>query len=108
MIRKEKLELKYAFLWIITSLILITLSFFPELVVLISSSLGIELPSNAVFLIGNFFMLMILFSLTIALSRHSSRNKNLTQELAILKTRMDKLEGYPDKQGNIVNTGGNF
>lgn len=92
MIRKKKLELKYALTWIVTSLLFIILSFFPRILYFISALLQIKEPVNALFLLIIFFLLIIIFTLTIALSKSSNRIATLTQEMGLLKLDHDKLK----------------
>lgn len=92
MIRKQKIELKYTLLWLLLSFISILLSIFPKITYKMSQILGIETPVNTLFLIGIIGSLLIIFSLTVALSRNSSRIKDLTQELGILKEELLELK----------------
>lgn len=92
MIKKKKLELKYALTWIVTSLLFIILSLFPGILYFISSLLHIKEPVNALFLLIIFFLLIIIFTLTIALSKSSNRVAALTQEVGLLKLDHDKLK----------------
>ena len=54
--------------------------------------MGIEVPSNMLFFLGFCFALVIIFVLTIAVSRMSIRIKNLTQEMALYEKRMKDNE----------------
>ncbi len=92
MVRVKRLELKYALTWILTSFSLILLSVFPQLLKFISNILHIKEPVNALFLSIIFFLLLIVFTLTMSLSRNANRVKTLTQEIGILKASIEKLE----------------
>lgn len=92
MIKKKKLELKYALTWILTSLLFIILSLFPGILYFISSLLHIKEPVNALFLLIIFFLLIIIFTLTLALSKSSNRVAALTQEVGLLKLDHEKLK----------------
>ena len=89
MIKNKKLELKYSLVWLCSSFLLIIFSIFPSIIKAISTILHIETPVNALFLMIIFFLIIISFTLTIALSRNSNRVKVLTQELAILKNEFE-------------------
>ena len=54
--------------------------------------MGIEVPSNMLFFLGFCFALIIIFVLTIAVSRMSIRIKSLTQEMALYEKRMKDNE----------------
>ena len=84
LIRKNKLELKYALSWIFLGVGILIFDLFPDLTSFLASLLGIEVPINMLFFLGFCFSLLIIFSLTVAVSRLSRRVTKLTQELALL------------------------
>jgi hypothetical protein len=92
MLKAKKLEFKYSIVWIIASFSFIVLSIFPKIVRYVANVLHIIEPVNAVYLIIIFFLLVIVFTLTVALSRNSNRVKALTQEIGILKLEIRKNE----------------
>jgi len=85
MIRKESLGLKYSLSWLTSAMMILILALFPDLIDYTSLLLGIVNPMNALFFIGNLFLLVIILTLTIAVSRSSVRVKELTQEVALLR-----------------------
>lgn len=90
MINKEKLELKYALTWIFSSLGLITIAIFPKILEWISVVLHILSPVNALFLIMIFFLLVIIFTLTLALSKSKKQIIAISQEVGILKEKVER------------------
>lgn len=91
MIRNRKIELKYTLAWMLAGVSFLVLSLFPGLLVFISSLLNIVEPVNTLFLSIIFFMLLIIFTLTVALSRNANRVKTLTQEIGIIKMELERL-----------------
>lgn len=89
MIRKKNLELRYALAWICVGIGVLVLDIFPGLMEVISKMLGIADPVNMLFFLGFCFSLIIIFVLTVAISRMSIRMKQLAQELALYKTGRD-------------------
>lgn len=83
MIRKKSLELRYALAWLFVGVGVFVLDLFPGLMQKLSKLLGIYSPVNMLFFLGFCFSLLIVFGLTIAVSRMSIRIKNLTQEMAL-------------------------
>lgn len=83
MIRKKRLELRYALAWLIVGVGVLVLDCFPELINWLAKTLGIASPINMLFFMGFCFSLMIIFVLTVAVSRSSIRIKQLAQELAL-------------------------
>jgi hypothetical protein len=93
---KYKLELKYSLLWLFLSLATIILAVIPSLSFNIAHWFGIETPVNVLFLFGIFVSLMIVFSLTVALSQHMVRIRHLSQELGIYKNELARLQDRVD------------
>ena len=89
MVRTKKLELKYALIWIITSLSFIIMSVFPKTVFTVARVLEIEVASNALFLCIIFLLLLMVFALTVAVSRQAGRIKRLVQEVGLLKSEIE-------------------
>lgn len=88
MIRKKSLELKYALSWIFLVAALIMIDFLPHLLDDISKFLGIASPVNMIFFLGFCFSLIIIFTLTVALSRLSERVRKLSQIVALNEKEM--------------------
>lgn len=83
MIRKKALELRYALAWLLVGVGVLMLDIFPGIMGKLAAALGIYSPVNMLFFMGFCFSLIIIFVLTIAVSRMSIRIKELTQELAL-------------------------
>lgn len=83
MIRKKRLELRYALAWLVVGGGILVLDCFPKLITWFSRKLGIVSPINMLFFFGFCFSLVIIFVLTISVSRMSIRIKQLAQELAL-------------------------
>jgi hypothetical protein len=96
LVRNEHLSLRYALLWLITSLIFLILALFPPIVKVLSEILGIKAPSNALFLLGIIFIISLLLMLTIGFSHLAERQRELTQRYAILQRELEVLAGEKD------------
>lgn len=92
LIRKESLELKYSIIWLISALLFLLLPCFPFVLTFVTKVFGIASPMNALFLLGTVFLIAIVFSLTVALSRNADRLKRLTQELVLLKVQLEEIK----------------
>ena len=92
MIRKKALELRYSLAWLLVGFGTLILDLFPDVMMGLAKFMGIEVPSNMLFFLGFCFALIIIFVLTIAVSRMSIRIKNLTQEMALYEKRMKDNE----------------
>lgn len=98
MIRKKQLELRYALAWLFVGGSILILDCFPSLIDWLAARLGIASPVNMLFFLGFCFSLMIIFVLTIAVSRMSIMIKQLTQEIALHEKdnqdwEKDKIKG---------------
>lgn len=91
MIRKRKLELKYALSWLIAIGFVLILDCFPVLLTKLSYFLGIWAPVNMIFFLGFCFSLLIIFILTVTLSRMSERVRKLAQAVALNEEKIEKL-----------------
>ncbi len=83
LIRKKGLELKFALSWLLVGAAILVLDCFPYLTTWMAEKFGIASPVNMLFFMGFCFSLMIIFALTVAVSRMSIRIKQLAQELAL-------------------------
>lgn len=91
MIRRRRLELKYALSWLIAIVFVLVLDCFPTLLTRISLMLGIWAPVNMIFFLGFCFSLLIIFTLTVTLSRMSERVRKLSQAVALNEEKIEKL-----------------
>lgn len=90
MIRKKRLELRYALAWLIVGVGVLILDCFPQLIKWMAGKLGIASPVNMLFFLGFCFSLMIIFVLTVAVSRASIRIKELAQALALYEKLVEE------------------
>lgn len=82
-VHKRVLELKYSIIWLVISLILIIVACFPQLAYAAADCLGIETPSNLIFLLALLFLLGMCFSLSIIVSKLSARQRRLIQLMSL-------------------------
>ena len=92
MIRKRYLEIKYALSWFLTLIFLLIVDIFPGILTHVTKWVGVELPSNMLFILGFCFLMGIVLNLTVALSKLSVQNKTLIQEVGMLEKRVRELE----------------
>ena len=101
MVRRQVLDLKYALSWLTVGGVVLVLDLFPGIMNYLVHLLGIELPVNMMFFFGFCFTLLLLFSLTVKVSRQAEQLKRLTQEIALLEERMENqagAAGFDDKK----------
>lgn len=90
--RTKKLSYKYTLLWLCFGLITLLCAIFPGIINTIAELLHIAEPTNALFLVYIFLMIVIIFYISLAFSKLHERVTTLVQENAILASRLEKLE----------------
>lgn len=88
-IRKHRLNIDDAIIWVIWAILLLILSVFPGLASWVSTKLGFMSPSNFILSLFTFFLYIILFFQTITISSLKEKNKELIQKLS-LKDQEDR------------------
>jgi len=73
LVRRRYLKERYALLWIVTGSLFLLLSIRTDLLHWIASLLGFLLPSNALFVLGFVFFLLIILALTAGLAAWPAR-----------------------------------
>lgn len=91
-LKSRKMSMRYGSFWIFILILMSIAVVFPNIFIKLSGFFGFEAASNMIFLIGFFFLFYIIFILTMSLSKQHSTIKNLTQEISILKERVNKNE----------------
>lgn len=94
---KKKLHLKYCLVWILATIIMLISAASPRLIQWITSLIGIKTPSNFIFVVYGFFILLIIFALTAIVSHMNARIFRLVQYQAILEERLRNLEHLQEK-----------
>jgi hypothetical protein len=97
MVRRKSLELKYALSWLLVDMLLLLIVLVPGLLNGLTRMLGIYSEINMVFFLGFCFLILIVFVMTVALSRNSERIRKLTQQMALYEKLLDeKKDGAQD------------
>lgn len=99
MIRKKRLELSYALSWLLVGIGVLILDIFPQLIKTISEKIGIVSPVNMLFFFGFCFSLIIMFVLTIAVSKLSIKIKQLAQQIAIYEKKEKERRQQNEVEG---------
>lgn len=81
--RSRKVDIRYILPWLLLDFVLFLAITFPDVLFAVCRFLGIQTPSNMVFFFGIVFLLFIVFSLTLTVSRLNSDIKELTQKIAL-------------------------
>ena len=81
----EKAHIRFILPWILLDVCMIFITAFPAVLNFFCRLFGIETPSNMLFFFGMIFLTMIVFLLTLSVSRQKEEIRKLTQEIALLK-----------------------
>lgn len=92
MVRKKRLELKYALVWFLVGCVVLIFDIFPQLLSFTAGVMGVGLPVNMLFFLGFVFSLLIIFTLTVAVSKMSEKVKRLSQEMALLEEKLREVQ----------------
>lgn len=84
-VKRGKMRSDYAMGWIICSILLIIVSIFPQIAYLGAKLLGVISTANIVFAFMIFMLIILVYVLFTKVSILEEKQKNLIQELAILK-----------------------
>jgi len=85
LLRRKALREKYAFVWIVTALILVVGTLFPDLAIRISTFLGFATIASFLMVFFGIIMLFITMQLSLELGKIEDQNQRLAEELALLK-----------------------
>lgn len=89
-IRKNQLQIKHALFWTVASMILVLMSLLPTKVYEVIHYVGLQSPTNFVFLILIFALIIRQFSDTVKISVLERKLAILTQRIALMKLDEEK------------------
>ena len=92
LLKKQKLAVQYAIIWLISGFVLLIFAIFPYVVLVLGDIFHVLNPVNFIFLVTLCFVLLILLSLSVVVSGFALRIKRLTQNAALLERRIRELE----------------
>ena len=82
-IKKAKLKIEYALFWIVSSILLLILSIFPQIAYFFADICGIKSPVNIIFLFSIRVLFVHNFYLTLRISNLDNMINSLTEEIAV-------------------------
>lgn len=92
LVRTRKLKEEFALLWLLTAVVLVLAPLLIDYLDMIAHVLGIEYPPAFIFVLAIISVLLILFQFSMRISHFSEQIKVLTQELALVRARLELLE----------------
>jgi hypothetical protein len=98
LVRTRKLKEEFALLWLLTAVVLVLAPLLIDYLDMIAHALGIEYPPAFIFVLAIICVLLVLFQFSMRISHFSEQIKILTQELALLRARLEFLERSPPQR----------
>lgn len=91
LIRRQRLSVRDSLAWLLTTILAILVTAFPEILVVASSLMGIHVPSNAFFAAGILYLAVNVLATTLAISDNAARTRRVAQECALLRAEIEEL-----------------
>ncbi len=88
LIRRGRLKERYSLLWLFAGATMLLLSSSRSLLEYVSRLLGVFYPPSLLFLLAFLFLLLITLHFSVVVSGLSEKNKQLAQELALLRQEL--------------------
>ncbi len=92
-LRKGKLAVKYAIVWLLSGLALLIFSLAPYIILVLGDIFRVIDPVNFVFILIFVFVILNTLALSIIVSGFTTRITRLNQTSALLEKRVRELEG---------------
>lgn len=91
MLVTRRLREKYAVMWIVIALCVLTLGVFPQLLLWATTLLGVQVPANLLFALAIVLLLGVSLHLSWELSQAEDEIRRVAEEAAISRAEIDQL-----------------
>jgi hypothetical protein len=88
---KRQLREKYAALWLVIGLFVLILGIFPQMLLWLTETLGVQVPSNLLFALAIVLLLGVTLHLSWELSQAEEEIRRVAEEAAIGHAEVDRL-----------------
>lgn len=92
LIRRKKLQERYALLWLIAGIVMIVLSVWRDLLDNLAHALGVGYAPALLFLVALGFGMLMMIHFSVVISDLTEKNKILAQEIALLRNEQQQQE----------------
>jgi hypothetical protein len=93
LVRRRRLREEYSWLWLLTSLALFVLVIKYSWLEGITKLVGAVLPTTTLFIGALLFLMLLCVQFSVVISKLTKQVKNLVQENALLKARIEEISG---------------
>ena len=87
LMRRHRLREKYALIWALVAVAVITVALFP---ILLSEAVGLAVPTNLLFFCAAIVILVLTLQHSSELSRLEERTRTLAEELALVRLEIER------------------
>lgn len=88
---RRQLREKYAIMWLLIGIAILVLALFPGLLVGLSHALGVEVPSNLIFVLALVLLIGVALHLSWELSQAEEEIRRVAEEVALLRADVEDL-----------------
>ncbi len=92
LVRTKRLKEEYALLWLLMAAALVVAPLVIDWIDIVSFAIGIDYPPALITVIALICFALIFAQISVTISRFSNQIKNLTQDLALTRKRLEDLE----------------
>jgi hypothetical protein len=90
LLRRRRLQEKYAILWLTVSLIMVPISLLPSKVDVVATKIGFASGVSLVLFVGIVFLLLVCMHLSWEVSKLEEETRTLAEDLALLRTEFEQ------------------
>jgi hypothetical protein len=98
LVRRRRLREEYSLLWLAIAFVMLVVSLWRDLLHRLSAEVGIAYPPNLLFLLASLFTLILLLYFSTVITRLTQENKDIAQEVALLRLEIETLRSNYDSQ----------
>ena len=98
LVRRRRLREEYSLLWLLTAFVMLIFSAWRDLLHGLAELVGIAYPPNLLFLLAVLFVLLILLYFSTVITRLTQENKEMAQQLALLRYEVERLRHPSDDE----------
>jgi hypothetical protein len=88
----RRLREKYAALWLVIGVLVLILGIFPQLLLWLTATLGVQVPANLLFSLAIVLLLGVALHLSWELSQAEDEIRRTAEESAILRAQLEQLQ----------------
>ncbi|MGN7189005.1 DUF2304 domain-containing protein [Microbacterium enclense] len=93
----RKLREKYAAMWLVIGMAVLILGIFPQLLLWLTSALGVQVPANLIFALAIVLLLGVTLHLSWELSQAEDEIRRVAEEAAIARAEIERLDARIDR-----------